>query len=147
MIKSVFQRISPGINTAQLNVGWFAINHSFIKDKRSRRDSYSKLYRLKSKHGSIFRHIRFSPNLKGEKIDKENNIIQNPQLLIDWSGWMKLTNIENEKDNIEIEMSKANFFQIFYYSDTHPDPAYRHSMLISRIGLYLGIISLILAFK
>jgi len=146
-ITETFQEIAPGPHTSMLPLGWFAINHSWIKDKSDRRTAFDKVYKISSKHGTIYRNIRFLPKLKGIKKNKENEVTQTPQIMIDWSGWITLTDVDNEKKNVELTITKANPIALFYHADSHPDPAYRHSMFIARIGLYLGIISLILAFK
>lgn len=140
-IKGKFERVPPSDRTEQLTLGWVAISHRFLDDKQSRRGAFGKVYKIKSEHGVIYRNFKFSPRLKGSAKKGEG------QILLDWQGWLDLCNIECENDSIELSIKKANVFEEFFHSVTHPDPAYRHSMAVARVGLYLGIISLILAFK
>jgi hypothetical protein len=146
-MKAIFERVPPGVNfkgkqTESLPVGWFAVTHLLIDNKKERREAYGTLYRIKSANGSVYRFLRFSPRLKGSLNKVES------QMLIDWNAWLDLTG-RNEyvSENIVLEIRKANWIEIFFQSTTFPDPTYRHAMQISRIGLYLGIISLVLAFK
>jgi len=141
MIKGMFERIPPLESTEQLQIGWFAISHRWLNDKESRRNTYGEIYKISSKHGSVYRNIKFSPRLKGTAKKREG------QILLDWHAWITLSSTGNEKMPEELTIRRANIFEIFYFSSSHPDPAYRHSMAIARIGLYVGLLSVILAFK
>lgn len=146
-MKAIFERIPPGVTVDEkkiedLATGWFAVSHLLVDKKKERREAYGTLYRIKSANGSIYRFLRFSPRLKGSLKKVEG------QILIDWNAWLDLSGrSEHVSKNILLEIRKANWFEIFFHSTTFPDPTYRHAMQISRISLYLGIISLILAFK
>lgn len=141
-MKAKFTRIAPSKNVEQLALGWFAISHRFIQGKNERRKSHGVIYKIKSKDGSvIYRTLKFSPRLKGSVNTGEG------QILLDWQGWINLTDIDTENDAIELKISKANLFGRIYHSMSHPDPIYRHSMKVARIGLYISLISLILSFK
>lgn len=141
-MKANFTRIAPSINAEQLALGWFAISHRFIEGKKTRRNSYGVIYKIKSKDGSvIYRTLRFSPRLKGSTRTGEG------QILLDWQGWINLSDIDTEKEALELKITKANLFGRIYHSMSHPDPIYRHSMKVARIGLYISLISLILSFK
>ncbi len=134
-------RVAPTDKTELLALGWTAISHRYFEDKQSRRKAYGEVYKIKSKRGTIYRNLRFSPKLKGSPKQKE------AQLLIDWQGWIDLCEIGKESEAVEVSIKKANPFEVFYHTMSHPDPAVRHSVAIARVGLYISIISLILAFK
>jgi hypothetical protein len=140
-IKGEFERIPPSEKTEPLVLGWFAISHRWMSEKQIRRNAYGTVYKIKSEHGVIYRNLRFSPRLKGSSAKSEG------QMLIDWQGWITLCDIDCENTKVEIEIKKANALEMFYHSITHPDPSYRHSMAVARVGLYISVISLILAFK
>lgn len=140
-MKGRFVRVPPTDKTEPLALGWFAISHLWMEDKLQRRHAYSTVYKIKSKHGTIYRTIRFSPRLKGTPKSQEG------QMLIDWHGWLTICEDLQEGSPIELSIKKANPFEVFYHSITHPDPGYRHSMAVARVGLYISLISLILALK
>ena len=140
-MKGRFVRVPPTDKTEPLALGWFAISHLWEEDKLTRRESYSMTFKIKSKHGKIFRTLRFSPRLKGTPKQGQG------QILIDWHGWLTVCEDLHERDDVELTITRANVLEVFLHSTSHPDPAYRHSMAVARTGLYIGIISLILAFK
>lgn len=136
-LKAVFTRIAPGIKTEELPLGWVAISHRYVDDKKQRRKLRGSLVRLKSEHGTVYRTLKFSPRLKfGES-----------QMLLDWEGWIALCDPDDERAPVEVEVTPASWYGAVYHSMSHPDPAYRHSMAVARISVYIAIISLILAFK
>lgn len=146
-MKGNFTRVPPGATLAngsqvdELTLGWFAISHRWINDKSERRKAYGKVYKISSKHGTVYRTLRFSPKLKGS-LAKESG-----QILMDWHGWIGLSETGNEKFPEDMKIKRANPLEIFYHSMSHPDPAYRHSMAVARVGLYISLVSIILAFK
>jgi len=136
-LRAAFKRIAPGVRTEELSIGWVAVSHLFISDKRERRKLRGKLVRIKSAHGTIYRTLKFSSRLKhGEA-----------QILLDWDGWITICDDENEAGQVEVEITLASAFGKVYHSMSHPDPAYRHSMAVARIGIYIAIISLIVSLK
>ena len=141
-MKAIFSRVPPTDKTEQLSLGWVAISHRWFNDKQTRRDAYGTVYKIKSKSGGvIYRNLKFSPRLKGSTSQGKG------QILLDWQGWINLCEIEEEGGEIELTIKKANVFQIFYHSMTHPEPAYRHSMALARVGVYISVVTLIVAFK
>ncbi len=141
IVEGNFTRIPPISITEDLALGWFAISHRWMEEKQIRRDAYGKLYRIKTDEGVIYRTLRFSPRLKGAP-SKDSG-----QILMDWHGWIQLSKTGEEKYPERMKIKKANIFEIFWHSASHPDPAYRHSMAIARIGLYISLVSIILSFK
>lgn len=140
-IKGNFTRTPPAPHTEDLALGWFAISHRWVDEKIDRRKEYGQLYKIESPHGSTYRTLRFSPRLKGGASKGEG------QMLIDWQAWLSLCEYTRERDPVEVHIRPANIFEVFYHSMKHPDPAYRHSMAVARVGLYIAIISLLVSFR
>ena len=140
-MKAKFGRVPPTAKTEELALGWVAISHRWFEDKQSRRDAYGTIYKIKTKSGTIYRSLKFSPRLKGSAKSGSG------QILLDWQGWINLCELDTEKSEVELKITKANMLERVYHSMTHPEPAYRHSMAVARIGLYISLISLVLSFK
>ena len=136
-----FTRIAPTTKTEELALGWFAISHRWTDDVQKRRASYGSIYKISSSKGSIYRNLKFSPRLKGSAKQQQG------QILIDWYGWICLNVSGEESEPETLTIKKASILETFYYTTTHPDPAYRHSMALARMGLYISFMSIILAFK
>lgn len=140
MVTTSFERVAPTQQTEQLPLGWFAISHRYVDDKKGRRKAYAEWYRLKSKHGTIYRILRFSPRLKGSPRQEVG------QLLMDWNGWLELTGYgDGERETIEIEVKRAKWWEYFHLAMSHPDPAYRHNSALAIVGLFLGVVSFLVS--
>lgn len=135
-LKTELAKILPSSSTEDLALGWFALSHHWLKDKKTRRENYGRLFRIKSEHGTIYRNLRFSPRLKKS------------QGLFDWAGWIDLSGRTGEEEApLLLDIRPATWAEIAFFGDSHPDPAYRHSMLLARISLYISFISLIISFR
>lgn len=138
MITGLFDRVAPTQQTEQLPLGWFAISHRYVDDKKERRKAHGEWYRLKSKYGTIYRVLRFSPRLKGSPRQKVG------QVLMDWNGWLELTGYGDDEDGlIEIVVERAAWWEYFHLAMSHPDPTYRHNSALAIVGLILGIASML----
>lgn len=141
MITTRFTRVPPTAQTETLPLGWVAISHRYVDDVKQRREMYGEWYRLKSKEGTIYRVLRFSPRLKGTANAEEG------QLLIDYNGWLELTGHSPKRnESVEIEITKAKRWQYMQLSLSHPDPTYRHNSVLALIGVGLGVLSLVISF-
>jgi hypothetical protein len=137
MVTAHFDRVAPTQQTEQLPLGWFAISHRYVDGKKGRREAHGEWYRLKSKHGTVYRVLRFSPRLKGSPKQEVG------QLLMDWNGWLELSGYgDSEHEPIEIEVKKAAWWEYFHLAMSHPDPTYRHNSALAIVGLFLGIASM-----
>ncbi|MHC3995717.1 hypothetical protein ACXWTF_12905 [Thiomicrolovo sp. ZZH C-3] len=135
----MFRRSPPSAQTEQLPLGWFALSHRYVGDIKERRKMHGEWFRLKSKEGTIYRVLRFSPRLKGSERKEEG------QLLIDWNGWLDLNGHDTKDDAIEIEIAKARPWEYFHLALSHPDPTYRHNSVLAIVGLALGAVSLVVS--
>ena len=146
-IKRNFKRLSPTAlneNTG-LAAGWCAISWRLISEekgisgKKKRRQAHGKWFKLSSKHGSIFRNMRFSGSLKSDDDLPA-------QIILDYVGWLILTNeAEDIHAPIELTIKRAKWYERPQMAVSHPDPAFRLASWIALLSLSLGILSIVLA--
>ncbi len=140
MLTATFSRSHKGELIKDLPQGWFAISHLFVEDKTARRKAYGQWHRIKTTHGTIYRVLRFAPNLKGSAKQGEG------EMLIDWNGWLSLTGLGGADDSLEVEVEKAAWWEYFHLAFSHPDPMYRYNATFAFVGFALGVVSLAVAF-
>lgn len=130
--KATFRRSSPIAfgKLAPIPAGWIVVRSSFVSTKILRRKTHGRWVRLRSAEGTIYRILRFSPNLKREKI------------VVDWIGWIDLQGrIDEESETLELTIDLARWWHFFVIPFVHPEPAYR---LSSIIAVALGVPSVML---
>ena len=138
-VNACFKRVAPTEQTELMPLGWFAISHRYIEDKKTRRMLHGEWCKIKSAHGTIYRVLRFSPRLKGNK-GKDG------QILLDWNGYLDLSDHATQEVEVDLEITLASRWSYFQLSLSHPDPTYRHNSVLALIGVGLGVISLIVTF-
>lgn len=130
---------APG-DVAQLPGGWFAISHRWIDDRAARRRLHGRWFKLTSSYGTIFRAIKFAPNLKGGANKEEGAIV------LDWPAWLELNGFPNElEEKLELSITRVRWWHWPKLAISHPDPAIQTSGWLGILSLALGIISLFLA--
>lgn len=138
-IRHQFRRV-PLPGGEHLEVGWFAVSHRFESDASRRRRLRNKWVRLKSDYGTIYRVLRFAPNLAGGPAAAASD------LAVDYQGWWELQGLNvPELKELSIEIRQARLWEIMVAHWHHPDPAQRSAMILAHISLGLGILSLWLA--
>ncbi len=142
-IAALFTRVSPAAFAEKVGIplGWFVISHRHMPVKSRRRIAHGRWYRITCDGYSIYRILRFSPNLRYD-MNGECEVV------LDWVGWLDLHGRADNVDgsiSLEIEELPAIFTPLM--AITHPDPTYRLMGWLSLISLALGILSIFLAFK
>lgn len=134
MIKATFSwKISKEKN---LQNGWFAINHNWIKMEKRRR-FHGKWFKLKSEYGTSFRILKFDPHLK--KYDEKKG-----QIDIDWQAWIKLFGFFNTTPKLlQLEIRKVRFWEYPFVGFTHPDPTVRLNCFLAALSIILGIVGIV----
>jgi hypothetical protein len=139
-IRRNFSRhISPSnSNKSEPEIGWFSISHNFINEKENRRKMYSKWFCLKSGNNKIYRQLKFDPTL---------NSTDNPQITIDWQGFIELHGYEVKSDfkEIDCEIRPANSIECIIANFNHPNQGLRAAYQISLLSLFIGVISLLIS--
>jgi hypothetical protein len=117
-----------------VSIGWVIISHHLITGKKIRRKAYGKWYKFQSNQGTVFRVIRFSPNISSN------------QIVIDWQAWLELSGYsEKVPESIELSISPAKLLHLPLLSIKHPDPVVRLSCILGIISIILGVLSFFLA--
>jgi hypothetical protein len=142
-IKGLFTRISPAAFAEKVGIplGWIVISHHHMPAKSARRAAHGRWYRISCEGYSIYRILRFSPNLH-YSASGENDLV------VDWVGWLDLHGRADDVDG-PISLEIATVPQIFtpLMTITHPDPTFRLMGWLALISVALGVLSVVLAFK
>jgi hypothetical protein len=143
-MKGTFTRISPAAFAEKIGIpeGWFVISHRWLPQTSARRHAHGRWYQIKSSHCTVFRVLRFSPNLKGAPGQPTGEIV------IDWGAWLDLHDRAEDVDKeIELEFAPANWCHWPRLAVSHPDPSIRLAGYIAVVSLLLGIVSLVISLK
>jgi len=141
-ITGVFTRMSPSAFADEEGVppAWFVISYRWMSEKKKRRISHGRWYRISSKYDTIYRILRFSPILKGSSKKGEGHIV------IDWAGWIDLWDrAEDVKEPITLSIEPAKWWQYPLLAIAHPDPTHRLAGELGLVSLAMGILSLALS--
>ena len=141
-MKGQFTRISPAAFAEKVGIlaGWFVISHRWMPEKRHRRLSHGRWFKIKSAEREVFRILRFSASLGGSPAKGTGEIV------MDWPGWLDLFGQAEDVDGpIEVEFTEASWWQFPRLAVSHPDPTIRLSGLLGLLSVALGILSVILA--
>src|SRR5450432_1713550 len=101
----IFTRTSPAAFAEKVGIpaGWFVISHRWMPLKPDRRKAHGHWYKIVSRHGTIFRILRFSTNLEGSAETKRG------QIVVDWPGWLELWGYADNVDlPAELEITRAS---------------------------------------
>jgi hypothetical protein len=123
-----------------LPVGWFAISDRFLDGATERRRARNQWYRLKGQRGTIYRVLRFAPNLMA------GDDVKPAGLAVDYQGWWELQGLTVPADPIlSLDISRVGNFGRVVAACKHPDPTYRMASWLAVIALALGVVSILLA--
>jgi hypothetical protein len=143
VIKQKFKR-KTGANLKQVPEEQFQIRHDlgcFSGDSKEvinrRRKATGKWYRISSEHQSIYRYMRFNPNLSSSDI------------MIDWDGWILLNNYGKKfEDSIELTIRKIKLHEalpaVWNMSSPSARLTTRTALFFTFVGLVLGLVGYIL---
>lgn len=134
--------LSRGIGAGSLAPGWFSIPYRCVPNKKDRRFSTGRWFKLTSKDGSIYRVLRFSST----SFDEES---QECDLVLDYDGWLKLCGYaEKIPERIEtLLIRQCHLWERVFCVIGHPDPAYQLSGWLGIISVILGLLGVALAIK
>lgn len=142
--ESKFQRTSPASFTEKVGIplGWIVVHYGHIPNKADRRKAHGEWFELKSDRGTIYRMLRFSPQVhKGSKV-------RTAKIVIDWIGWIDLHNRDEEVAGaITLKLRRVSWWKRPWVYLKHPDPAVRLSGWLGWISVILGAISVALTIK
>lgn len=142
-IRGLFTRISPAAFTEKVGIplGWIVISHHHMPSKSARRAAHGRWYRISCEGYSIYRILRFSPNLH-YNASGENDFV------VDWVGWLDLHGRADDVDEpISLEIVSVPLILTPLMTITHPDPTFRLMGWLALISVALGVLSVILALK
>jgi hypothetical protein len=143
LIRGRFDRESPAKFAEKVGIplGWFVISYRHIPSKTERRIAHGRWYRISCSGISIYRILRFSPNLTFAKEGAS-------ELVIDWVGWLDLHNRAEEVDGpLDLEIEPVPTLFVPFMVVMHPDSTYRIMGWLGIISVILGMVSIIVAFK
>lgn len=139
-----FERTSPASFAEKVGIplGWIVVHYRHIPNKSDRRKAHGEWFELKSDRGTIYRMLRFSPQVhKGGK-DRSAKIV------IDWIGWIDLHNREEAVAGaITLKLRRVSWWKRPWVYLHHPDPAVRLSGWLGWLSVILGAASLALTIK
>ena len=139
-MQGIFERLAPAAFTKKTGIplGWFVVSHRWMQDKKQRRLSHGRWFKLSTSLGYTYRILRFSSSLRGAPGTTG-------QMVIDWPAWLDLYDREENVDApIEITISPAKWWEYPRLAVSHPDPAVRLAGWISIFSLGLGALSVLL---
>lgn len=141
-MKGTFSRVSPASFAEKVGIpaGWIVISHRWVSEKAERRRTSGRWFKITSANGSVFRILRFSPNLKGVPG------WDSAEIVLDWPAWLELTGFaEDVSEPIELSFRRASWWQFAQLAESHPDPTYRMAGRLAVISVVLGVVSLVLS--
>jgi hypothetical protein len=122
----------------RLPLGWFAITHLLVDDKEERRRLHGRWSKITCEGRTVYRSLRFAPNLKGTEKDYE--------IAIDWQAWLALSGYSEEvPDELELNIPPARWWHIPWIPFRHPDPMYRLASGLAIIAIVLGMLALLIS--
>ncbi|HVZ17141.1 MAG TPA: hypothetical protein VG897_08490 [Terriglobales bacterium] len=142
-IVSSFTRVSPAAFAEKVGIplGWFVISHRHMPVKSRRRVAHGRWYRISCEGYSIFRILRFSPNLKFSQADEN-------ELVVDWVGWLDLHGRADDVDGpLTLKIEPLPLILTPLMTVKHPDPIYRLMGWLALISVGLGLLSIFLSLK
>lgn len=138
-MRATFTRISPAkfAESVGIPAGWFVVSHKIMPAKGERRLAHGAWYCIKGPGGSVYRILRFSPNLRWENPTSE--------IVIDWQGWLDLNGrAEDVTGPAELEILNVRWWKTPVLAVAHPDPAVRMAGVLGLISIGLGVLSVVL---
>ena len=143
----LFTRVNPALlnERTELTAGWFVISHRFFETKKERREAHGKWFKITSEHGSVYRILRFAPQLAGSPKKKTGDVV------IDYQGWLALWDCaEDVEQPLNLTITRAKWWVTPKLAVSHPDPIVRlagalgfQSVALGTIGVILGVIALL----
>lgn len=140
IIRSTFQRVSPAkfADKVGIPLGWFVISHRLMESKQERRESHGRWFKLKTNEGTVFRVLRFSPNLTSAKG-------KSAEIVLDYPAWLDLYGrAENVDAPLDISITRARWWESPKLAVSHPDPSIRLAGWLAVISVSLGVVSVVL---
>jgi hypothetical protein len=136
-----FERTSPASFTEKVGIplGWIVVHYGHIPDKVDRRKAHGEWFELKSERGTVYRMLRFSPQVvKGGQG-------RTAKIVIDWIGWIDLHNREEDvSGSINLRLRRVSWWKRPVVYLRHPDPAVRLSGWLGWLSVLLGTVSLVM---
>lgn len=149
--KAKFERTSPASFAEKVGIplGWIVVHYGHIPSKADRRIAHGQWFELKSDRATIYRILRFSPQVrKGRRNSSKKNADELPaKIVIDWIGWIDLHNRDEDVGGaIELEIKRVPLWKRPWAYLKHPDPAVRLSGMLGWASVILGLLALALSF-
>lgn len=120
-------------NGKELPTAWFAVSHRHVEGKEERRRRYGRWCRIDGEKGTVYRVIRFAPNLAG---DKES-------IVLDWQACIDLAGKSGQEgEEMELAIRPASLLGRLLATVKHPDPTHRLMGWVSIISLGLAVCSI-----
>lgn len=121
----------------ELPIGWVAVHSNLIPSKLVRRKTHGSWVKISSNHATIFRLLRFSPNLRYSAADNKGSIS------LDWAGWLQLIGHADEtKAPPQLHIEKTCWWHLPIIAMAHPDLTQRISVGLGVLSFALGLLSL-----
>ncbi|BDI59522.1 hypothetical protein MACH05_00820 [Qipengyuania nanhaisediminis] len=102
--------------------------------------AHGEWFEVSSDRGTIYRMLRFSPNIVKGDDHKPGTMV------IDWIGWIDLHNRDEDVDApLKLTVSRVQAWKRPWAYLKHPDPAVRLSGWLGWASVVLGLIALALS--
>ena len=136
-----FERLSPASFAEKVGIplGWVVVHYNHIPKKADRRIAHGAWFELKSDRGTVYRMLRFSPQVHKGRNGRPARIV------IDWVGWIDLHGRDEEVTGaINLRIKRVPWWKRPWAYLRHPDPAVRLSGWLGWASVILGLIALLL---
>jgi hypothetical protein len=124
-----------------LKIGYVAISHHWVDDQAQRRLMTGRWVRIRSGQQSIYRVLRFNPQVICDKRLASGGII------LDYDGWNELSGyVPDTPQTIPIVIDRSGLGAAFWGAIRHPDPTHRLACQLAYVSLVIALVSLVQAF-
>lgn len=121
----------------ELKLGYVAISHHWVADKKQRRLLTGRWVKIRCGKETIYRVLRFSPQVSCDKNNKSGGIV------IDYDGWLELSGYsEDSAQTLAVEIFPSRLGAATLGAIRHPDPTHRLACQLAYISLFLGVLSI-----
>jgi hypothetical protein len=120
----------------ELTPAWFAVSYRHVEGQEERRKWYGHWCRIGGEKGTVYRVIRFAPNLPG---DKET-------IVLDWQACIDLAGKSGQEgEEMELSIRPASLLGRLIATVKHPDPTHRLMGWVSIISVGLAVFSIVIS--
>ena len=124
--------------------GWFALSHKY-RDADAGALCRNRWYRIESCDGTIYRVLRFAPQLRQCTVEREGTIA------LDWDGCLELWGGHKGGGPRELLITEASVLQKAACAWNYPEPAVRLALqcafVVGAISIIIGVTGIFMNLK